>query len=569
MAITIPILTDFNGSGIDRGIAQFQKLEGTGAKAGFLLRKAALPAAAALGAIAVGGKLAVSAAADLGETLSKTDVLFGNTSETIKTWSKTTATAFGISRQEALDAATTFATFGKAAGLTGQDLSKFSTDFTGLAGDLASFNNTTPEQAIQAIGSALRGESEPLRQYGVLLDDASMRQAAVRLGLIKTTKEALTPQNKVLAAQALIYEQTKDAQGDFARTSDSVANRGKILKARMDDLTASLGTALLPIVGAVTGLLVKFAGWVDKNQGLAKVLIGTVAGLSAGILILNGILKASAVVMATVRAAQLALNLVMAANPIGLVITALALFVGGLIVAYRSSETFRGIVDKVFDAVKKVVDFLKPIGSGAFEGLKLAFDAIKTVLSGYASLVTGVFDAFKAVYNFLKPIAAGVFNGIKTAFALLDTPIALVKTALSGVSTVAEPIINFLSKVKSGVFSAVSNAFRLLSVPVSAFATALRKAQELWDWFTSIGGGKNTPTVAIGPTTPGTGLPPGYRSNSLNAVPMGIGGASIASRSIVVNVSAGLVSTPDQVGQQIIESIQIAQRRSGTVFAAA
>jgi hypothetical protein len=286
-------------------------------------------------------------------------------------------------------------------------------------------------------------------------------------------------------------------------------------------------------------------------------------------LILNGILKASAVVMATVRAAQLALNLVMAANPIGLVITALALFVGGLIVAYRSSETFREIVDKVFDAVKKVVDFLKPIGAVAFEGLKLAFGAVKTVITGMAGIVTDVLDAFKAVYNFLKPIAAGVFNGIKTAFQLLDTPIALVKTALDGVKAVAEPIISFLSKIKSGVFSAVSSAFRLLSIPVSAFATALRKAKELWDWFTSIGGGKNTPTVAIGPTTPGTGLPPGYRSSSLNAVPMGIGGATTARSSIVVNVSAGLVSTPDQVGQQIIESIQIAQRRSGTVFAAA
>jgi phage-related protein len=259
----------------------------------------------------------------------------------------------------------------------------------------------------------------------------------------------------------------------------------------------------------------------------------------------------------------------MAANPIGLVITALALLVGGLIVAYNSSETFRGIVDKVFDAVKKVVDFLKPIGAGAFEGLKLAFGAVKTVITGMAGIVTDVLDAFKAVYNFLKPIAAGVFNGIKTAFALLDTPIALVKTALDGVKAIAEPIIGFLSKIKSGVFSAVSTAFRLLSIPVTAFATALRKAKELWDWFTSIGGGKSTPTVAIGPTTPGTGLPPGYRAASLNVAPMGVGSATSTRSALVVNVSAGLVSNPDQVGQQIIEAIQSAERRSGPVFAPA
>ena len=75
----------------------------------------------------------------------------------------------------------------------------------------------------------MRGEAEPLRQYGVLLDDASLRQAALELGIISTTKNALTPQQKVLAAQALIYQQTGTAQGDFARTSDGLANKTRIL----------------------------------------------------------------------------------------------------------------------------------------------------------------------------------------------------------------------------------------------------------------------------------------------------------------------------------------------------
>ena len=86
-------------------------------------------------------------------------------------------------QQQALDAAATFATFGGAAGLAGDDLVNFSTGFVGLASDMASFNNTTPEQAIQAIGAALRGEAEPMRQYGVLLDDATLRQKALELGL--------------------------------------------------------------------------------------------------------------------------------------------------------------------------------------------------------------------------------------------------------------------------------------------------------------------------------------------------------------------------------------------------
>lgn len=197
------------------------------------------------------GADSVTAASDLNETLSKSEVLFGDNAKSVQKWADNAALAFGQSKQQALDAAATFATFGKAAGLTGQDLESFATDFVGLSSDLASFNNTTPEQAIQAIGAALRGESEPLRAYGVLLDDASMRQKALELGIIDNIKNALTPQQKVLAAQALIYEQTSAAQGDFARTSDGLANQQRILDAQMENLKATIGQALLPVVLAL------------------------------------------------------------------------------------------------------------------------------------------------------------------------------------------------------------------------------------------------------------------------------------------------------------------------------
>ena len=227
-------------------------VDGFAGKIGDFSKKAALAfaaAAAAAGAMAVKiGVDAVKAASDLGETISKVNVLFGDTAQDIEKFAEGAASSLGQTKQQALDAAATFATFGKSAGLSGQDLSKFSTDFVKLASDLASFNNTTPEQAINAIGSALRGEAEPLRAYGVLLDDASLRQSAFSLGIIKTTKEALTPQQKVLAAQALIYQQTGAAQGDFERTSDGLANKTRILTAQLENAKTTIGTALLPIV---------------------------------------------------------------------------------------------------------------------------------------------------------------------------------------------------------------------------------------------------------------------------------------------------------------------------------
>ena len=249
--VTVTFDADLNS--LKKGVkSATTDVDSFGTKVADFSKKAALAfaaVAAAVGAMAIKiGTEAVKAASDLGETVSKVNVIFGETAKDIERFAEGAASSLGQTKQQALDAAATFATFGKAAGLSGQDLSKFSTDFVSLASDLASFNNTSPEQAINAIGSALRGEAEPLRQYGVLLDDASLRQAALELGIISTTKNALTPQQKVLAAQALIYKQTGEAQGDFERTSDGLANKTRILSAQMENAKVQIGEALLPVV---------------------------------------------------------------------------------------------------------------------------------------------------------------------------------------------------------------------------------------------------------------------------------------------------------------------------------
>jgi hypothetical protein len=206
-----------------------------------------LAAVAAAGMAVKIGVDAVKAASDLAEEVSKSQVIFGDGAGEIEAFASKAAKAFGQTKQQAIQASSSFAVFGKAAGLAGGDLVKFSTDFTGLASDLASFNNTSPEDAIQAIGAALRGEAEPLRRYGVLLNDATLKQAALELGIYDGTG-ALTAQQKVLAAQKVIYEQTTDAQGDFARTSDGLANKQRILTAEFENIKAKIGEVLLPMV---------------------------------------------------------------------------------------------------------------------------------------------------------------------------------------------------------------------------------------------------------------------------------------------------------------------------------
>ena len=236
-------------------------LDDVGSKAGDLGgklvdfgKKAFLGVAAATAGAAVIAKGLVDSASDLEEVSSKTDVIFGDASEQVTKFAEGAATALGQSKTAALTAASTFGVFGKAAGLTGGDLGTFSTDLVALASDMASFANTSPEEAAEALGAALRGESEPIRKYGVMLDDAALKAEALAMG-IYDGKGPLTTQQKVLAANAAILKQTGDAQGDFARTSDGVANQQRIMAAQFENVKAKLGTALMPAFASAVGFI--------------------------------------------------------------------------------------------------------------------------------------------------------------------------------------------------------------------------------------------------------------------------------------------------------------------------
>ena len=272
--ILIEIVSDAKGFTKGTGEAErsLGKFEGTLGKIG-----KAVGGAFAAGAVLNFGKQAVNAASNLAETQSKVGVIFGTSADAVLKFGESAAETMGQSERQALDAASTFATFGKSAGLAGQSLVDFSTDFAGLASDLASFNNTSPEDAIMAIGAALRGESEPIRKYGVLLDDATLRQAALKLGIIETTKQALTPQQKVLAAQAEIWRQTTDAQGDFARTADGVANKTRTMQAKFENMQAALGEKLLPIMSQLLDLTIEvtdaFSGMIGPLAKVAGILV--------------------------------------------------------------------------------------------------------------------------------------------------------------------------------------------------------------------------------------------------------------------------------------------------------
>jgi hypothetical protein len=203
-------------------------------------------AAVSVGAFVGGMKSAVLAASSLSESIAKSNTVFGKNAEQIQNWSKTTSKALGVSQQAALEAAGTYGNLFRAFGINEQESANMSQALVTLAADLASFNNVPIEDALLALRSGLSGETEPLKRFGIALNETRLKEQALADGLIKTTKGTLPQAIKTQAAYALILKDSALAQGDVARTSGGLANQLKFLQAGLQDAKAGFGEALLP-----------------------------------------------------------------------------------------------------------------------------------------------------------------------------------------------------------------------------------------------------------------------------------------------------------------------------------
>lgn len=238
-------------------------------------------------AITMFAKSAIQSFAEVEDASSALQATFGESGDRMIAWANESALAFNLSRKEALGAAQTMAVFGDSAGLAGQDLEQFAISLTERAADAASFFGGSTADAITAFGAALRGETEPIRKYGVFLDDATLRAKAFEMGLVDTTSKALTPQVKTLAAYNVIMEQTTRVQGDVSRTQDSMANQIKQSQAQMENFKTTVGETLAvglgPMLKALNSLMGAFNG---LPQPIKSVAVG-IAVFGAALLVIG------------------------------------------------------------------------------------------------------------------------------------------------------------------------------------------------------------------------------------------------------------------------------------------
>ena len=447
MAINVPIITSFNGKGAEAAIKEFKNLTKASDKAAFAINKMAVPAALAFGAIVTGGYKAAQAASDFNETVSKSGIIFGEASTEIKAFADTAAASLGLSKQAALDASATMGTFGKSAGLAGADLSNFSIEMVKLSGDLASFHNANPADVALALGAALRGEAEPIRKFGVLLNDAAVKAQAMKMGLYDGTG-ALDAQAKVLATQKIILQQTSDAQGDFARTSDGAANQQRILAAQVDNAKVAIGQAFLPILETVLPILVNFATAIGNNTGEFVAFVAVIGTISGAIVLAKAAMMlwkaASIITMGVNYALATSFTAVQVSTGIGIIavvagVAAFAAYTKKMNAARKESDLLNQQTLITAGTIGATGALMGPLG---FIGPQLTTEQLKEAYANFEKVKDGAGAATKANYDYAKSLKEGLQDALKDANSALDDA----KKALTDYAdTVAQGLLDAFS----------------------------------------------------------------------------------------------------------------------------
>lgn len=351
----------------------------------------------------------------------------GNAMQRSTTAMKTGAQAFGLFFNEA-------APPGRAAAM--------SREMAVLAEDLESFHNLQAGQGIEKLRAGLSGESEPLKQLGIMINETTVKQKAYQMGLAKTG-QALTENQKIEARYALIMEKTKNAQGNVIQTSDSTANQLRSLGAANQELSEAIGEKLLPALTPLITRLAEFLTWLSNLSPTTQTVILSAIALAAAfgplLLVIGPLLLGIArlhkgisllrqlgtvgKVFTALRTAALFMakgvmraGVMMMANPIILAIVLLvaALAVAGYMI-YTHWDTIKAAFWKGVAAVAQAWEGLKGLLSAGLEwfvGLHVKFLQIgRDIVLGIAN---GIRNAGGAVLNALKNLVLGGVDWVKS-----------------------------------------------------------------------------------------------------------------------------------------------------------
>ena len=346
-------------------------------------------------------------ASDYEENLNKIDVAFGKNSESVKDWANNARSAFGMSKVQATEAVSGFGALGKGIGLTEKQAAEMSITLSGLSADLGSYFNASTADSAKALEGIFTGESEALKKFGVVMNDTNLEKFAADQGLV--WKE-MDQSQKVTLRYNYVLAKTKDAQGDFSRTSSGTANSTKMFTAATQDLSTAIGENLLPLITPViqklTELINKFNNLSPRTQKIITYIGLAMAVLGPLLIIIGKVALGISSIIKVVQLASGAIGLLSSGSLLPIIAVIGAVIAAGVLL-YKNWDKIKAGAKLLWGYLKTAWDGIKTKTVNAWNAVK---NAIITPFKTARDKIKYYIDKIKGWF----PIKLGkIFKGIK------------------------------------------------------------------------------------------------------------------------------------------------------------
>lgn len=563
--LSIKILTDAKSAK-----SEFDKASKDVGKFGAGLKQAAVPAGIAIAAVGLFAKSAGDAASATQQAMGAVDSVFGKSAGQIKAWSDQSAKSVGLSKSQYGEMASVIGAQLRNMGIPMDQLAGKTNDLVTMGADLAATFGGSTAEAVEALGSALRGETDPIERYGISIKQADIAARQAKDGTDKLTGAA-GKQAKTAALLSLVTEQAGGAMGQFARETDSAAGSQQIATAQWQDAKSALGTALLPAMSTLAGILGSLAKLIQDHATLFGVLVGVIAAVAAAVLVLNAGVSIYTLVV-TLAGEATAKAWLAALGPIGLVIAAVLAVVAIVLLLWHKFPPFRNAVIAVWNAIRNAA-------TAVAAWIKAAWMKIWPPLSAALNIMAG---HFKAVFGVIKAVvrlvAAAIGLAFRVAFAVIRAVaapvIALLKAGFNALKPIITSIANLLRGPLGAAFRWLGNVARqvgsILAGAFDKFLSFLHTITGAVDRLTSalsrikvpkislpfgLGGGSSRSVAAPALAPVGAAAARGL------AAPMARVGAGSSGGGVTVNVYGAL--DPEATARQIQRVLSAHNRRMG------
>lgn len=424
--------------------------------------------------LAIAGKGMVDAASDFDENLNKISVAFGDNADEVKAWADTATQSFGLSMNQALEATSLFGDMATSMGISQGEAASMSTSLAGLAGDLASFKNIGIDQAMTALNGVFTGETESLKQLGIVMTETNLEEFAAKTGQVYSE---MSQAEKVQLRYNYVMAMSKNAIGDYARTSDGTANSMRTFQASVENLAITLGQNLLPIVTPIIQkatemvnafaaadpelqqLILKIAG-IAAVAGPALLVVGKMVSVfgsvSGAIGMLSGKISALGGMKAILSGVFTAIT-----SPAGIAVAAITALVAAFAYLITTNEGFR---NSIMQTVTTIGQSLMPI----IQALMPVIQNIATVL---ATTISSVLQALAPVLAQIVTMIGQIVSTVAPLIAQLVSQLApilttIIQTVGNIVSAVLPPVITIINAIMGAIEELLPPIMSVLSTVI-------------------------------------------------------------------------------------------------------